>query len=112
MLNKELHEKHMKNILDSVFTHDIGNFLAFKGGTLAYRIHRLERFSTDIDLDILDIDQEENIIQSMREILVNLGDIKNETIGKTLHRRVFRYDESGMNIKVELNKRIRDNNIY
>lgn len=112
MLNKELHEEHMKNILTAIFTDEIGNFLAFKGGTLAYLKHHLDRFSTDIDLDISDITKEEQIIQQMREILLRLGDIKNETLGKTLHRRIFRYDERSMNIKVELNKRVWTNNTY
>lgn len=48
----------------------------------------------------------------MREILVRSGDIKNETLGKTVHRWMFRYDEKSMNIKVELNKRIWKQNTY
>ncbi len=112
MLNNEMHEKHMKSILFEVFSSEISNFLAFKGGTLAYLIYNLDRFSTDIDLDILDIKKEDIIIKKMQEILVKLGDIKNETLGKTLHRWTFRYDDISMNIKVELNKRIWENNSY
>jgi len=112
MANNELHEKHMKNILTAISTHDIGKFLAFKGGTLAYRKYNLDRFSTDIDLDLLDIDQENIIIEKMEEILVELGDIKNKTVGKDMHRRIFGYDQENMNIKVEINKRIWKNNSY
>ncbi len=112
MLNKEIHEKHMKNLLFSIFTHKISDFLAFKWGTLAYLIYQLTRFSTDIDIDILDIKKEEQIIQGIREILLKYGEIKNETLGKTVHRRIFRYDERSMNIKIELNKRIWQNNKY
>lgn len=75
-------------------------------------LHKLDRFSTDIDLDILDIEQENLIIQYMKELLIQFGDIKNETLGKTIHRWIFRYDEKGMNIKIELNKRIWTNNTY
>lgn len=112
MLNNEIHEKYMEDILTAIFTDEIGKYLAFKGGTLAYRKHYLDRFSTDIDLDILDSDKEQLIIQGMREILVRFGDIKNETLGKTIHRWMFRYDEKSMNIKIELNKRIWKQNTY
>lgn len=112
MLNKEIHEKYMKNLLFAIFTHKIWYFLAFKGGTLAYLVYQLSRFSTDIDIDILDIKKEEQIIQGIREILLKYGEIKNETLGKTIHRWIFRYDERSMNIKIELNKRIWENNKY
>lgn len=95
-----------------MFTSEIGKFLAFKWGTLTYMLHMLDRFSTDIDLDIIDIEQENLIIQYMKELLIQFGEIKNETLGKTLHRWIFRYDEKGMNIKIELNKRIWTNNTY
>jgi len=75
-------------------------------------LYKLDRFSTDIDLDVLDIAQEELIIQQMRKLLIIYGDIKNETLGKTMHRWIFRYDKKSMNIKIELNKRIRTNNTY
>jgi len=112
MVNNELHETHMKNILTAISTHEIGQFLAFKGGTLAYRLHNLDRFSTDIDLDLLDINKEKNIMKNMEEILVRLGDIKNMTMGKDMHRWIFGYDQENMNIKVEINKRIWKNNTY
>lgn len=112
MLNKEIHEKYMKNLLFAIFTHKISDFLAFKGGTLAYLVYQLNRFSTDIDIDILYIEKEEQIIQGIREILLKYGEIKNETLGKTIHRWIFRYDERNMNIKIELNKRIWQNNQY
>jgi predicted nucleotidyltransferase component of viral defense system len=72
----------------------------------------LDRFSTDLDLDILDISKEQEIIEKVKEILLRLGDVKNETLGKAIHRWIFRYDADSMNIKVELNKRVRENNSY
>jgi len=112
MLNKQIHETYLIVLLSAIFEDNMGNFLAFKGGTLAYLKHNLDRFSTDIDIDILDNDQEEFIIKSMREVLVKHGDIKNETLGKNLHRWIFRYNQEGMNIKIEVNKRVWTNNTY
>ena len=112
MFNQELHEQHMKIILKELFSSEIGKYLAFKWGTLTYFVHGLDRFSTDLDLDILDISKEQEIIQKVKEVLLRLGDVKNETLGKTIHRWIFRYDTDSMNIKVELNKRVRENNNY
>lgn len=112
MFDYATHEKYMRSILKDIFTEDISKFLAFKGGTLVYLVYDLDRFSTDIDLDILDVAQEEKIINAIRNILPLHWEIKNETLGKALHRWVFRYDERNINIKIELNKRVRDNNTY
>ena len=102
----------MKKILKEIFTSEISDFLCFKWGTLTYFCYGLDRFSTDIDMDILDLQHEEKIIEIVRKILYQLWDIKNETLCKTLHRWIFRYDERSMNIKVELNKRVRKSNTY
>jgi len=112
MFNQELHEQHMKTILKELFSSEIWKYLAFKWGTLTYFVHGLDRFSTDLDLDILDISKEQEIIQKVKEVLLRLGDVKNETLGKTIHRWIFRYNTDSMNIKVELNKRVRENNNY
>ncbi|HRX63529.1 MAG TPA: nucleotidyl transferase AbiEii/AbiGii toxin family protein [Candidatus Absconditabacterales bacterium] len=112
MSDNELHEKYIKILLNDIFTNKIGDFLAFKGGTLAYLLHELDRFSTDIDLDLIDIDREQDVVEEVRKILSIHGDIKNETLGKSIHRWIFRYDEKNMNIKVEINKTIHKNNNY
>ncbi len=112
MFDKQIHEQNMKKILNGIFCSEISDFLCFKWWTLTYFCYGLDRFSTDIDIDILDLEYEEKIIEIVRKILYQLWDIKNETLWKTLHRWIFRYDERSMNIKVELNKRIRNSNTY
>lgn len=94
----------MKQILALVFSGPYKNIIAFKGGTLAYLHYGLTRFSTDIDLDLLDITQEQDVIQYLDEILIWLGDSE-KRVGKDLHRRRFRYNPNGWIIKIELNKR-------
>lgn len=112
MFDKQIHEKNMRKILSEIFSSKISDFLAFKWWTLTYFCYGLDRFSTDIDIDILNLEYEEKMIDTVRKILYKLWDIKNETLWKTLHRWIFRYDEMSMNIKVELNKRIRNANTY
>lgn len=102
----------MLKIVHTIFQSTIGKFCAFKGGTLALFIYSLDRFSTDVDLDLLDISQEEKVVAFLNETLKSFGRVKNMTVWKTLHRRIISYDDTSMNIKIELNKRIRENNHY
>lgn len=60
----------MKQILAALFTGPYKDVIAFKGGTLAYLHYGLTRFSTDIDLDLLDTTQEQHIIQYIDELLI------------------------------------------
>lgn len=112
MLNHGKHKAFMLKILTSIFQSSIKDSLAFKGGTLAFLCYGLPRFSTDIDLDLLDHTREKEVVGVLQDILEDIGEIKNMTLGKALHRWIFRYDESAMNIKVEVNKRSLDGNRY
>lgn len=102
----------MIQILHELFQSKVSPYLAFKGGTLAYFCYDLERYSTDIDLDLLDHRYEEEVKSEITTILSRIGEIKNMTLGKDLHRWIFRYDERSTNIKVELNKRDLTGNVY
>lgn len=112
MLNHNKHKEFMFKILIRIFQSPLKDVLAFKGGTLAFLCYGLPRFSTDIDLDLLDYSKEPDLLEIMQDILENIGEIKNMTLGKELHRWIFRYDPSAMNIKVEVNKRPLDGNTY
>ena len=106
------HEEYLIKILQALFSSSVAPYLAFKGGTLAYLCYDLTRYSTDIDLDLLDHTYEPQVIEEMTAILSRLGEIKNTTLGKNLHRWTFRYDLQSTNIKVELNKRDLSHNQY
>lgn len=112
MLNTKKHEDEMLKILKAIFTSPVAEKFWFKWWTLTYLCYWLDRFSTDIDLDILDISNEQEIIGIMRELLLSFWEIKNETLWKTLHRWIYRYDFESENIKVELNKRVWNSNTY
>lgn len=54
MLNQDKHRIIIFDIIKDIFREDsLKKYLAFKGGTYAYFCHKLDRFSTDIDLDII-----------------------------------------------------------
>lgn len=102
----------MLEIVHAIFQSPVGKYCAFKGGTLALFIHQLDRFSTDVDIDLLDPQREQLVIDTLDTILNPIGRIKNKVVGKTLHRWTLSYGEADMNIKIELNKRIRQHNRY
>ena len=54
MLNKEKHRVLLFKILKDIFNSDIWPFLAFKWWTACYFLYWLERFSTDLDFDLID----------------------------------------------------------
>lgn len=63
-------------------------------------------------MDLLDSTQEARVIEKIKDIIVLYGDVKNETLGKGIHRWILSYDEKSLNIKIEINKRIRTHNTY
>lgn len=99
------HSSYVNKIIDYLFNSWIWDKLAFKWWTLAYLCYNLDRYSTDIDLDLLDHKFEEEIKDTITKILWRIWEIKNTTWWRDLHRWIFRYDEHSMNIKIELNKR-------
>jgi predicted nucleotidyltransferase component of viral defense system len=106
------HEEYMIKILHWLFSSPIAPYLAFKGGTLAYLCYDLDRYSTDIDLDLLDHTYEQQVIDEITSLLSRIGEIKNTNLGRDLHRWMFRYNLQSTNIKVELNKRDLTHNQY
>lgn len=112
MLDKQTHEKYMKDILKVLFSSEISEKIAFKWWTLLYFLYWLDRFSIDIDLDLLDIEYESKVTDKIEYFLLSLWDIKSFLKWNTLHRWIFSYDEFAPNIKIELNKRIWKNNEY
>jgi len=55
IVNKEEHKKIMLNILADISSNPLLSVnLGFKGGTCAYFLYGLNRFSVDLDFDLLD----------------------------------------------------------
>jgi len=54
-LNASIHKNILLQILADIYSDNtIGPFLGFKGGTAAYLFYGLDRFSVDLDFDLLD----------------------------------------------------------
>jgi len=106
MLDATNHKNILIHILKDIYTDaTIGPFLGFKGGTAAYLFYDLNRFSVDLDFDLLDSSNELYIFDRIQKILQEYGTIK-ESLKKryTLFFRLS-YIDNHQNIKVEINLR-------
>ena len=105
MLNREKHRILMFNILKDIFNSDIWNFLAFKWWTACYFLYWLDRFSTDLDFDLLDQDLH-NIDEKTIKILQKYWQIKK------WNKIILSYWDSETNIKIDINRKIWKSNKY
>lgn len=103
MLNQDKHRLIMFQILKDIFHSPIGKHFAFKWGTACYFLYGLNRFSTDLDFDLLeDITIDEQLI----EILKKYWSIK------TGQKIILSYGEHDINIKIDISRKVRKSNTY
>ena len=70
-MDKNKHKFYMARILSLIFKDkDLCNVLAFKGGTSLMFFHNLNRFSTDLDFNLLDPDKLDLAYDKVRAILI------------------------------------------
>lgn len=109
-MNKQKHKLYMAQILGLIFKDkDLCNILAFKGGTSLMFFHGLPRFSTDIDLNLLDSSKEELVYNKVRKILLKFGTIVDEAMKHFGPELVLDYGKGERMLKVEISSRIYDN---
>jgi len=108
-LNISIHENILINILKDIFSDSsIGPILGFKGGTAAKLFYGLDRFSVDLDLDLLDEKQEEHVFNSIKTILEKYGTVKEAEKKRFTLFFLLSYtdkEEKAQNVKVEINLR-------
>ncbi len=112
VLDKKQHRLLLFLILKDIFSLDIANKLAFKWWTLCYFAYWLDRFSTDIDLDLIENINEKPLIQKINNILQKYWKIKNFANKQNTILWLLDYEKWKDNIKVEINKRIWKSNKY
>lgn len=107
MLNKIEHKNILLQILKDIYSDtSISPFLGFKGGTAAYLFYGLDRFSVDLDFDLLDESKEEIVFSRIENIIKNYGQIKD--VRKKRYNLFFlvSYKDKSQNIKIEINRRM------
>ena len=105
-MDKNKHKFYMAQILSLIFKDkDLCNVLAFKGGTSLMFFHNLNRFSTDLDFNLLDPDKLNLAYDKVRAILTRFGTIDDEA--KKLYGPVLvlNYGKGERMLKVEISVR-------
>ncbi len=108
-LNTAKHQSILVKILKDIYTNpNIGPILGFKGGTAAALFHGLNRFSVDLDFDLLDAEKEDQVFECVKAILENYGKLKQVRKKRFNLLYILSYDEkdiNAQNVKVEINRR-------
>ncbi len=112
VLDKKQHRILLFLILKDIFNLEIANKLAFKWWTLCYFAYWLDRFSTDIDLDLVENIDENYLISKINSILQNYWEIKDFAKKENTIFWLLNYEKWKDNIKIEINKRIWKSNKY
>lgn len=105
-MDKNKHKFYMAQILSLIFKDkDLCNVLAFKGETSLMFFHNLNRFSTDLDFNLLDPDKLDLAYDKVRAILTRFGTIDAEA--KKLYGPVLvlNYGKGERMLKVEISVR-------
>jgi len=103
------HKSALLKILKSIYIDPtISYLLGFKGGTAAALFYGLDRFSVDLDFDLLESDKEDYVFEQVKKILESYGTLK-EAIKKRFNLFfLLSYDKkdvNAQNVKVEINRR-------
>jgi predicted nucleotidyltransferase component of viral defense system len=109
MLDPTIHKRVLLQILKAIFSDfDIGPIVGFKGGTAAFLFYDLDRFSVDLDFDLLVLERELEVFEKMISILKRFGELKRvdrKRFSLVFILGYFLKADTAQNIKVEINLR-------
>lgn len=100
------HKFYMLQLLKDIFSNPVlASCLGFKGGTSMMFFHGLNRFSTDLDFDILDVSKEDIVYNTIKEIILKYGKIYDEAKKYYGLIIVLDYGIGERKLKIEINNR-------
>jgi len=108
-LEVNTHRAILVRILKDIYSDmEIGQLLGFKGGTAAYLFYDLNRFSVDLDFDLLDLNKDNLIFEKITNILKEYGLVAEAR--KKRYSLFYRLSynnkiQNAYNIKIEINLR-------
>ncbi len=101
-----VHKNILLQILKDIYSDtSLGPSMGFKGGTAAFLFYGLERFSVDIDFDLLDNAKTDYVYDKLTKITERYGKIKESYKKQNTIFFMISYEEKTQNIKVEVNLR-------
>ena len=104
MLNQKKHREILFNILRKIYSSSVGKDLGFKGGTMLYFFYDLDRFSVDLDFDLLNQEKEQEVFDEIGRLLKDFGEIKDQFIKRKTIFFLLSYEDGQANIKVEISR--------
>ena len=104
------HKFLMVQLLRDIFADaDLSRNLAFKGGTAAMFMHGLPRFSTDLDFNLLDPENEVEVFEKVKSLVLRYGKIDDEAVKFYGPLIVLDYGIGERKLKIEISNRLYDN---
>jgi len=106
-LDNSKHKSYLLKILLDVSRDPVlSKNLVFKGWTALLLLYGLDRFSTDLDFDLVDVNlDEKDILERVGKILSKHGEIKELIIKRYTIFWLVSYGDIDHNIKFEINRR-------
>lgn len=98
----------MIRILKDVYSDpDMATLLGFKGGTAAFLLYGLPRFSVDLDFDLLDDSEEARsfVFERLGEVVGKYGEVKDSQAKRWTIFFAISYGVGEYQVKVEVNTR-------
>lgn len=100
------HKSILLQILKDIYSDiTLAPFLGFKGGTAALLFYDLNRYSVDLDFDLLDETKEEEVFQKLQKIIGRYGILTDSKRKRFNILNVLSYSPSAQKIKVEVSLR-------
>lgn len=108
-LDPAKHQNILIKVLKDIYADStISTILGFKGGTAATLFYDLDRFSVDLDFDLLDAEKEDYVFERVKTILEHYGRLKQARKKRFNLFYILAYDQkdiNAQNVKVEINRR-------
>ncbi len=106
MLDKTLHRKIMFQILKDIYEEPrLASVLGFKGGTALYFLYGLNRFSVDLDFDLLDKTKLEETFQLICNIAKRYGELRDHAVKHFGCMIVLSYKSGLRQLKIDVSQR-------
>lgn len=103
MLDKTRHEQILKNILKDIYTTtNLEDKFALKGGTCLYLFYNLDRFSVDLDFNLLAQDFDDKHLSNILAKYLTIDDFRNKYFTWIW---LGSYEKGVRRVKIEISKR-------
>lgn len=101
-----VHKNILFQMLKDIYSDTtIAPLLGLKGGTAAFMFYGLNRFSVDLDFDLLEAGQEDYVFDRMERIVQKYGPLKAKERKRFCLLLVISYEDRARKIKLEINRR-------